>query len=132
MMIGMSRKIFQIESFDGIDRAESYLDTGNRGAFANAAVPVQMHPDFALGIGQAEACAPLVTDGPRLHGARRALLERLPLLGFVFSDDLDVRFFTDDGAAVVEVSGVGVVELRFAMIGQRYTLAAEISCAHSR
>ena len=31
---------------------ESYLDTGNRGAFENGAGPTMLHPDFALRMGQ--------------------------------------------------------------------------------
>ncbi len=54
---------------------ESYLDTGNRGAFANAGGVVQTHPDFARRVWEAEACAPQITHGPRL-GAIRARLAR--------------------------------------------------------
>ena len=49
---------------------ESYLDTGNRGAFANCGDAVHMHPDFAIGVWQAAACAPLVRDGAELEAAR--------------------------------------------------------------
>ena len=45
--------------------AESYLDTGNRDAFANAGEATQLHPNFATNVEgrtRAMACAPLATD----------------------------------------------------------------------
>ena len=53
--------------------AESFLDTGNRGAFANAEGSVMAHPDFALRQWGANACAPLLVDGDRLVAIRRRL-----------------------------------------------------------
>ncbi len=50
---------------DGL-AVESYLDTGNRAAFANAGAVVAAHPDFAQRIWEAEACAPQITHGPIL------------------------------------------------------------------
>lgn len=61
--------------------AESFLDTGNRGAFANNADAVVLHPDFARRIWDTEACAELVLSGPRLAAARRRLLARAAALG---------------------------------------------------
>jgi hypothetical protein len=57
---------------------ESYLDTGNRGAFENADGPVQMTPDFARGVWAAEGCAPILTDpaDPRLRAMHTRLLAR--------------------------------------------------------
>ena len=52
--------------------AESYLDTGNRSAFANAAV-VEFAPDFGPGAVVATACAPLALDGPVVDAVRSAL-----------------------------------------------------------
>ncbi len=54
---------------------ESYLDTGNRAAFANADGATQMHPDFAAGVWDSRACAPLVRSGPHLAVAQRMLLD---------------------------------------------------------
>ena len=53
---------------------ETYLDTGNRGAFANGGGAVDLHPDFARAVWEAEACAPLVLGGERLARIRAALL----------------------------------------------------------
>jgi Hint domain len=68
---------------------ESYLDTGNRGAFGGAAI--QLHPDFALRVWETEACAQLVTTGPVLAAARRRLLARATGLGHVLTTDPDLR-----------------------------------------
>jgi hypothetical protein len=68
---------------------ESYLDTGNRGAFGGAAI--QLHPDFALRVWETEACAQLVTTGPVLAAARRRLLKRAIGLGHVLTTDPDLR-----------------------------------------
>jgi hypothetical protein len=67
--------------------AESYLDTGNRGAFANAPEGVvQAHPAFAtadaLAAWHARACLPLLLDGDALTQRRRALLARAAALGW--------------------------------------------------
>jgi hypothetical protein len=66
---------------------ESYLDTGNRSAFANGGAMAMLHPDFALQVWQASACADLVRDGARLAAARRRLLARAAELGHVTTDD---------------------------------------------
>ncbi len=42
--------------------AESYLDTGNRGVFANASGPLVLHPDLSRLDRGAGSCAPFVTD----------------------------------------------------------------------
>ncbi len=54
---------------------ESYLDTGNRGAFANGGVPLELHPDFRARR-MAETCAPLVEGGERLERIKARVLER--------------------------------------------------------
>jgi len=60
--------------------AESYLDTGNRGAFENGGGAVQLHPDFALRVWLAQACADQITHGPKLDAARRRLRARAAML----------------------------------------------------
>jgi hypothetical protein len=52
---------------------ESFLDTGNRAAFANGGVVMQMHPDFARHVWEGAACAPLVVAGPQLDRVRARL-----------------------------------------------------------
>ena len=74
---------------------ESYLDTGNRGAFANGGAVVQQHPDFALAIWSASACAPLVRDGAALQEVRAMLAGRAETLGFRRAVDWDRTVMAD-------------------------------------
>ncbi len=58
---------------------ESYLDTGNRGAFVEAeAGPVDLYPDFAPRSWNRDACAELVTDprDPRKVAAKASAMAR--------------------------------------------------------
>jgi hypothetical protein len=73
---------------------ESYLDTGNRGAFSNGGALVQMLPDFALRLWQTEACARLVLGGADLEAARGWILRRAARLGHATTDDPDLRLLT--------------------------------------
>ncbi len=89
---------------------ESYLDTGNRSAFANGGAAVQAHPDFgrpdpawappseagqgraeALAIWERAACAPLITHGEPVRAARARLLDRTEALGHIQTTDPDLR-----------------------------------------
>ena len=56
--------------------AESYLDTGNRTAFASGGAFVEAHPDFRPKH-WAETCLPLAFDGPAVTATRSRLLARL-------------------------------------------------------
>jgi collagen type I/II/III/V/XI/XXIV/XXVII alpha len=69
--------------------AESYLDTGNRGAFGGRAP--MLHPDFARDVWAARGCAPLRLDGPSVVAARAGLLARAAALGFLATRDADPR-----------------------------------------
>ncbi len=55
--------------------AETYLDTGDRAAFANGGVPVRLFPDFSTravaDVWEARACAPLMISGPQVEAVRR-------------------------------------------------------------
>jgi hypothetical protein len=53
---------------------ESYLDTGNRAAFANGGAVAALHPDFARRVWDARGCAELVMGGTRVAAAKRHLL----------------------------------------------------------
>ena len=61
--------------------AESFLDTGNRGAFINAGRVVQAHPNFSRHVWEAEGYAKLVASGPELEAARVGLAARAHALG---------------------------------------------------
>ncbi len=65
---------------------ESYLDTGNRAAFAGGAA-VDLHADFARRTWRARGCTPLLLRGPRVAAARRRLLARAAALGHEASTD---------------------------------------------
>ncbi len=85
--------------------AESYLDTGNRCAFANGGGAVQMHPDFARGVWHAEACADLVLEGPRLAAVRARLLAVARSLGFDLTGEPEFRFEVDGRVFAPTVRG---------------------------
>ncbi len=71
--------------------SESYLDTGNRSAFANGGDAVMAHPDFALKIWEAEACASLVVGGAAVIAARGRLLRQASTLGHAVTADPDLH-----------------------------------------
>ncbi len=68
--------------------AESYLDTGNRSAFANGGVVVAAHPDFAQRVWEAQACAPQITHGPKLGAVRHRLAVRAVMREAAIADQL--------------------------------------------
>lgn len=105
---------------DGL-AAESYLETGNRGMFANADAPLVLHPlaEHAAAQQQREAqsCLPLLGDPARVEPVWRGLAARAERLGMT----LPVVATTHDPALCV-VSGT----TQFAPIrcdGGRYTFS---------
>ncbi len=66
---------------------ESYLDTGNRAAFARTGRSRRPNAESSRHIWASRGCAPLVLDGPRLIAARRAVLRRAAALGHRLTDD---------------------------------------------
>lgn len=98
---------------------ESYLDTGNRGAFANGGGAVALHPDFARGVWESQACGTLVTEGAALVAARRAVLARAEALGHSLSAEPALEVIVDGRVVRPLISGRrwavaagGVVRLR--------------------
>lgn len=65
---------------------ESYLDTGNRGFFDDAGLPLALHPDLMArrpdGAGGQVSCAPVVRSIVEVEPIWRALAERARDLGF--------------------------------------------------
>lgn len=61
---------------------ESYLDTGNRGGFANGGVLATLYPDFTPLTGWDNACAPLCLGGEAVTRMRRRLVARAEILGW--------------------------------------------------
>ena len=85
--------------------AESYLDTGNRSAFANGGAVMDLHPDFAWRTWEAKASAPLVLCGPKLAAAKRWLLMRAHMLGHHTTEDPGLRVVADDKVVQAERHG---------------------------
>jgi len=81
---------------------ESFLDTGNRGSFANGGQPIALHPDFALRVWESEACAPLVREGAALAEIRRRALWRAGALGFALTRLPELRAEADGVALALE------------------------------
>lgn len=55
---------------------ESYIETGNRGAFENGGTALILHPDFAQGLREARSCARFAETGPVVETVALRLLER--------------------------------------------------------
>jgi hypothetical protein len=69
---------------------ESYLDTGNRGVFENADVPMVLHPDMSGDDEQTRreslSCAPFAADAERLKPVWWRLAIRASQLGFAIAE----------------------------------------------
>lgn len=74
---------------------ETYLDTGNRAAFANGGGAVQLHPDFVRGVYDAKSCARLILPGAECDAAKRLLLDRAAALGFATTLDPAMHLLVD-------------------------------------
>jgi serralysin len=74
---------------------ESYLDTGNRGAFANGGAAVMAHPDFARRTWRAEGCAPLLLEGPAVQVVRCRLLAQAMMLGHRVTTETGLALWVD-------------------------------------
>ncbi len=65
--------------------AESYLDTGNRGFFANSGAPLLLHPNLTdetdYAARAAGSCAPFVSDEANVRPVWQRLAERAAALG---------------------------------------------------
>jgi hypothetical protein len=77
--------------------AESYLETGNRGAFKNEP-GIILHPDFAQGLRETNGCAPFAEHGPVVEAVRRDIWRRA---GIAMTDEPDVRVEFAKGAAII-------------------------------
>ena len=84
--------------------AESYLDTGNRGTFENAAEPMRLHPDMSTDQGrrQAESCAPFAADAERVRPIWHSLRQRALKLGL---RQPEPHATTTDPSLRIEVAG---------------------------
>jgi hypothetical protein len=87
--------------------AESYLDTGNRGAFENGGAPLTLHPDFAQALRAQKGCAPFAEHGPLVEAARQAIL-----------DHAEIATTCDPGVALRYEAGAAFIESRSAIPGE--------------
>ena len=86
--------------------AESYLDTGNRRAFANGGGEMQLHPDFAHDIWKRAGIAPLVTEGAKLRALRHRLAIRAIAMGHRLVNNPCLTLEVD-GRVVPQLPGAG-------------------------
>jgi hypothetical protein len=92
---------------------ESYLDTGNREAFANSPVTA-LHPSFGYTAAQAwafDACAPLKEAGAEVNAVRARLAARATELGYSMRAMRDVVISETGTTAVTIGAEVEVVRL---------------------
>ena len=79
--------------------AESYLDTGNRGFFANAGAPLVLHPDLTDETDhptrEAGSCAPFVWDEANVRPVWQRLADRAGSSRRVTTTDADPRLVAD-------------------------------------
>lgn len=107
--------------------AESYLDTGNRGMFANADEPLLLHPDLSGQAGRlARSCAPFADTPLVIQPIWQRLAERSSLMGL----GMPVGPVTAEPDVRIAVAGR---ELRpVAITGDRYRFILPAGCAAVR
>ncbi len=88
---------------DGLE-TESYLDTGNRAAFANGGPVATIHPSFGRDPWDS-GCAPLLLEGPEVEALRVHLQAQATTLGFALSRDPALHLVAD--GAIVEAARDG-------------------------
>ena len=92
---------------------ESYLETGNRGAFANSEL-MDLYPTFersATGAWADEACAPHVESGPYIDAVRARLVERAAALGYAGSGVHELALDRDGCVRTTVPAGVETLQL---------------------
>jgi hypothetical protein len=83
--------------------AESFLDNGNRRAFANEPAFRELYPDFSPKH-WTDTCFPLTVSGPALAEAKVRLLAGAEAVGFDRGTDPDLHLLTDTGERIDPVS----------------------------
>ena len=91
--------------------AESYLDTGNRSAFANGGAVMDLHADFARRVWETRSCAPLVLSGPKLAAAKRRLHDRVNAFGHRTTNDAGLKVLVN-GREVFAKRKAGTLHVR--------------------
>ena len=107
--------------------AESYLDTGNRGVFENAGLPLTLHPDLSGQVGrEARSCQPFIDAPDQVKPIWDALADRASALGRA----VPRAVLTQDPAVRIEVGGR--VLRPVSIDGDRYTFILPPGCADVR
>jgi len=78
--------------------AESYLETGNRGAFENGGPAITLHPDFAQSTREAKGYAPFAESGAKVETIRTRILARS---GAATTHDAGVEIRFENGNAII-------------------------------
>jgi len=78
--------------------AESYLETGNRGAFENGGAAITLHPEFAQALRGAKSCAAFAESGPAVEAIRARILARA---GAATTHDAGVEIRFENGNAII-------------------------------
>ena len=73
---------------------ESFLDCGTRSGFDNGGPVIALHPDFKP-LSRADACAPVLEEGPRVAQIRARFAARAEALGFVRTSEPDLHLVVD-------------------------------------
>jgi hypothetical protein len=89
---------------------ESYLDTGNRAAFANPGASMMLHPDFAVPAAgfkcrDRDACAPFAVRADQVEPVWRRLATRAAELGHSLPAAATDNSITTDAALRLEAGG---------------------------
>ena len=92
--------------------AESYLDCGNRTAFANGGAFVEAHPDFQPKH-WAATCLPLVLEGPQVVTTKARILARLADEGHSINQEADAHIVVD--GLRIEPTHLSETRLAFAL-----------------
>ena len=106
--------------------AESYLDTGNRGLFANGDGPADLFPEFALGVWSAKGCAELLIEGDRLIGVHRRLADRATKLGYALTDDPSLRIEADGVQLTADRMSPGICRVAIPAGASRVRLVSRV------
>ena len=91
--------------------AESYLDCGNRTAFANGGAFSEAHPDFEPRH-WADTCLPLMKEGPPVARTKARLIERLAKQGHLVDQEADPHLLVDG----LRVAPIRLSETRLAFV----------------
>ncbi|HET9018516.1 MAG TPA: Hint domain-containing protein [Acetobacteraceae bacterium] len=92
--------------------AESYLDTGNRGQFADGTIPRLEDPEeAALRIFAEHGCAPLVLRGPLVEAVQARLRARAETLGWALVPDAALVIECDVAGMTVAPDGPDAMQV---------------------